>query len=144
MICLCSNTGFARNYILPWTLAHCFFVFFLFFPLLFLVCCISLYLYVCMHCIFFATTSWWIKIYRQSKWERESDYVDSASRRGTDGTDTCTGRRPGLTYTHWHDGPLSPLHTTYTTPLNSPVGYTSVNSQHAAHSSYSFTSCVLD
>jgi len=24
----------------------------------FLVCCISLYLYVCMYCIFFATTSW--------------------------------------------------------------------------------------
>ena len=25
MICLCRNTGFARYYILPWTLAHCIF-----------------------------------------------------------------------------------------------------------------------
>jgi len=32
-----------------------------FFLAFFLVCCFSLYLYVCMNCI--ATTSWWIKIY---------------------------------------------------------------------------------
>ena len=40
---------------------------FLFFPCFFLVYCISLYLYVCMYCIFFATTSWWIKIYIYNK-----------------------------------------------------------------------------
>ena len=62
MICLCSNTGFARNYFAmnTCTLLFCFFCFL---PLIFLVCCISLYLYVCMYCIFFATTTWWIKIY---------------------------------------------------------------------------------
>ena len=46
----------ARYHILPWTFAHC--IFSLFF---FLVCCFSLYLYVCMYCT--ATTSWWIKLY---------------------------------------------------------------------------------
>jgi len=50
-----SNTGFARYHILPWTFAYCIFF------LLFLVCCFSLYLCVCMYCI--ATTSWWIKTY---------------------------------------------------------------------------------
>ena len=63
MICLCRNSGFARNYILPWTLDTCTLHFLFFFLASFLVCCISLYLYVCMYCIFFATTSWWIKIY---------------------------------------------------------------------------------
>jgi len=42
---------------------HLHIAFFIFFLCFFLVCCISLYLYVCMYCIFFATTSWWIEIY---------------------------------------------------------------------------------
>ena len=49
MICLCRNTGFARNYILPWTLAHCIFCFF---PLLF-SCLLYFSVFICVYVLYF-------------------------------------------------------------------------------------------
>ena len=62
-----SNTGFARYHICHELLHIAFFLAF------FLVCCFSLYLYVCMYCI--ATTSWWNKIYIYSKVKQKSSKV---------------------------------------------------------------------